>query len=252
MEMLCRPKDKCIHKFAGAKKMGFSFLRLPPMGPTYWKVSPQDTVSVTAPTKFVISVSGETGNFAVANEKSGDKFMLDYTIGGPGLGISPPGLPDAQYFPASWPSGSFGTIWRIPPYAPKESLPHVIGAPGGYGPPLKKYGGPTGLEGGSMVIAGGAAAGVIPGLAGSIGYMFMGFNGAPATVKQSFDKVLKDAAGRIALNVALSFAGPSGAFLSLVKEFNYVTLVWCTGLSTPTASAGVTAKFGRVYNLRKV
>jgi hypothetical protein len=233
--------------------MGFNFLKLPPMGPSYWKVSPQDSVSVTAPTKFIVSVSGEMGNFAVGNEKSGDKFMLDYAIGGPGYGISPPGLPDAQYFPASWPSGSFGTIWRIPPSAPQESQPLVIPVGAGKsGPPLRRYGPPTGLEGGAMVLAGGGAAGVIPGMAGSVGYMFMGHVGSPTTIKQSFNKAVTDAAGRFALDVALRFAGPSGAFLSLVKDFKYVTLVWCTGLSTPTASVGVTAKFGAVYNLRKV
>jgi hypothetical protein len=206
--------------------MNFGALRLPPMGPTKWKISPGASASGTVPlgAKFIVSLTGEAGDFSAVNSgHSKDNYVFDYAIGGIGWGISPPMLPDAQVFPSTAPSGSIGTVWRIPPYSP----------PGG------KYelGAPIGFEGGAMVIAGGGAAGIVPGMAASVGYMFMGHVGAPATVMQAIK--------RAALDTAVNMM-PGGAFLNLIKDFKYVTLVWCTGLSTPTVSAGITAKAGWV------
>lgn len=206
--------------------MNFGFLRLPPMGPTKWKISPGASASGAVPlgAKLIVSLTGEAGDFSVVNAgHPGDNYVFDYAIGGIGWGISPPMLPDAQVFPANAPSGSIGTVWRIPLYSP----------PGG----KNELGAPTGLAGGAMVIAVGGAAGVIPGMAASVGYMFMGHVGAPATVTQAIQ--------RAALDKAVNMM-PGGPFLNLIKDFKYVTLVWCTGISTPTVSAGITAKAGYV------
>jgi hypothetical protein len=207
--------------------VAFDFLNRIGVGPTGWSIAPGTSVSATVPlgAKFIVSLTGEGGDFTATNEKhANDKYAFDYAIGGVGWGISPPMLPDAQIFPASWPSGSIGTVWRIPPYSP----------PGG----KNELGAPTGFEGGAMVIAGGAAGGLMPAYAGSIGYMFMGHVGAPTSIMQ--------AVKRAAVSTAIGVMPGIGPLYNVIKDFKYVALVWCTGLSTPTASAGITGKVGYI------
>jgi hypothetical protein len=192
-----------------------------------WSIAPGNSVSASAPVWKAISAGGEGGDFTASHFNRTQKYRFKYAIGGVGAGRSSSKLPDAQWFPSSFPSGNVGRVLRIPPYSP----PALSASGGSY-----EDGPPTGFAGGAMIMAGGAVFGVPT---ASIGIMFMG-HVEPA-------KSLEAAVKRFALDTGLSAFGPLGRFARIVKDFKYATTVWCTGVSTPQFSGGISMRFGQVW-----
>ena len=194
--------------------------------PTGWSIAPGTSVSGTGPVKSVFSATGEGGDFTAAHRNRPNKYKFSYIVGGAGAGLSFP-WPDAQWFPSFMNSGSFGNVMRVPPYAPPAYSPS-----GGY----YEDGAPKGLEGGTMMLGLGGIAGMS---AHSAAIMFMGHVNPPKTWQSAVKRVLLDSGMRA--------FGPLGQFASILKNYQYVTVVWCNGMSTPQLGGGVTVKFGRIW-----
>lgn len=194
--------------------------------PTGWSIAPGNSVSGSGPVKGVFSATGEGGDFTATHFNRPDKYKFRYVVGGAGAGLSFP-WPDAQWFPTFMNSGNFGTVMRVPPYAPPAYSPS-----GGY----YENGPPTGFEGGTLMLGLGGIAGMS---AHAATIMFMGHEKPPKTWQAALKRTL--------LDTGMRAFGPLGQFASVIKDFHYVTTVWCNGMSSPQLSGGVTVKFGNIW-----